>query len=51
MTRYDHRDAEARAADTQEHAVIDGPLMAGAVALQAAAKRSLAALDVAHEGR
>ena len=33
-TRYDHRDAAARAADAEEDRVIDGPLEKGAAELR-----------------
>jgi hypothetical protein len=38
--RYDHRDAEARAADSQEEEVIDAPVLDGAEDLQAEASRA-----------
>jgi len=39
--RYDHRDADARAADTQEAEVIDTPMLDGADDLQTEATRAL----------
>ena len=39
--RYDHRDAEARAADMNEDEVIDGPVLDGADDLQTEATRAL----------
>ena len=39
--RYDHRDAEARAADSQEDEVIDTPVLDGADDLQTEATRAL----------
>jgi hypothetical protein len=39
--RYDHRDAEARAADSHEEQVIDAPVLDGAEDLQAEASRAL----------
>jgi hypothetical protein len=38
--RYDHRDAEARAADAEEDQVIDAPVLDGAEELQAEATRA-----------
>jgi hypothetical protein len=39
--RYDHRDAEARTADSQEDEVIDTPVLDGADDLQTEATRAL----------
>lgn len=39
--RYDHRDAEARAADSQEDEVIDAPVLDGADELQTEASRAI----------
>jgi hypothetical protein len=48
--RYDHRDADARAADSQEDEVIDGPVLDGADELQAEATRAVAEEDTTERG-
>ena len=48
--RYDHRDAEARVADSQEDEVIDAPVLDGADELQAEATRAVAEEDTAERG-
>jgi hypothetical protein len=45
--RYDHRDAETRAADAEEDQVIDAPVLDGADELQAEAGRALLDEEVA----
>jgi hypothetical protein len=48
--RYDHRDAEARAADAEEDEVIDAPVLDGADDLQVEATRAAADEDAADPG-
>jgi hypothetical protein len=48
--RYDHRDAEARAADSQEDEVIDAPVLDGAEELQAEATRAVEEEDAEEPG-